>query len=116
MTLYSVVTRTEAFVPDAKADEVLIYIVKLSFAGGSFNGRTPDSDSVNQGSNPCPPAIFLLLPGSGNLSPRVPKRHDTVKYRFVRLRVPGIGAEITEPFKLIPASRCRVFQAFLHIT
>lgn len=24
--------------------------------GGSFNGRTTDSDSVNQGSNPCPPA------------------------------------------------------------
>ena len=25
--------------------------------GGSFNGRTADSDSVDQGSNPCPPAI-----------------------------------------------------------
>ncbi len=25
--------------------------------GGSFNGRTPDSDSANRGSTPRPPAI-----------------------------------------------------------
>ena len=29
-------------------------------AGGSSSGRTADSDSANQGSNPCPPAIYFV--------------------------------------------------------
>jgi hypothetical protein len=29
--------------------------------GGSSNGRTTDSDSVNLGSNPSPPATFMRL-------------------------------------------------------
>jgi hypothetical protein len=32
---------------------------KVKKIGGSFNGRTADSDSVNPGSNPGPPAIAL---------------------------------------------------------
>ena len=33
-----------------------LILMLLEFIGGSSNGRTADSDSVNQGSNPCPPA------------------------------------------------------------
>ena len=35
----------------------------LAFVGGSFNGRTTGSGPVNQGSNPCPPAILIHIHG-----------------------------------------------------
>ena len=46
--------------------------------GGSSNGRTADSDSASQGSNPCPPTSLLSPrgPGAGDLllSPSRPER------------------------------------------
>ena len=34
----------------------MLYALCVYIVGGSFNGRTPDSDSVNRGSTPRPPA------------------------------------------------------------
>ena len=47
---------------------VLFQTERANIIGGSFNGRTTDSDSVNRGSTPFPPAIewkrvWLNVPG-----------------------------------------------------
>ena len=65
--------------------------------GGSSNGRTADSDSACQGSNPCPPAnkinglarykvTFLRVSG-----PPVAQKSGSVRGRNVRQRVLGLG-------------------------
>ena len=35
-------------------------MLPLQLTGGSSSGRTADSDSANQGSNPCPPAKYTV--------------------------------------------------------
>jgi hypothetical protein len=39
-----------------------IHVTMTRADGGSFNGRTADSDSAYPGSNPGPPAIFYYPP------------------------------------------------------
>ena len=52
-------------------------MLPLQLTGGSSSGRTADSDSANQGSNPCPPAkltvgVVVLNADYSAMSSKVP--------------------------------------------
>ncbi len=58
--------------------------------GGSFSGRTTGSGPVNQGSNPCPPAIFLYGLFHAVIK-RLPHHRMSLRYLFVVPSSSGLG-------------------------
>lgn len=72
----------------------------LDPAGGSFNGRTTDSDSVYLGSNPSPPTIFSVSVGSiPALSRGAPAaRYFHARSRMLYQAMPICGSQCSAAF------------------
>ena len=74
--------------------------ILAKIAGGSFNGRTPDSDSANVGSTPAPPAILNQRVSQHQVNPSF-----FVQSYFTAIKYPSPSAEqVLPPPPFLPES------------